>query len=282
MNYNVYRFVSCPLLIGVFLTAGCSVESDSAGTDKEIRKKTEEMVTASQSYDQAWYKNNRAADYIITAQESAAGSADEFAAYTSGSNELDSTSFRINDWRTVKEGDTTVAFYKLRWKFAGGANAEAHVTDVWTQRNGQWKLLAQHVSRISLAHSSAYREKEKKEVIEFVKNCSVGDTLNIEALAACLHDDYSRWENGALKGKVAELEEIAGYLKKVKDSNQTFEARSAVVHADTAVVNYTISYAYTNEAGVMVRGSADATDVCMRQNGLWRIISSHFEDPTIE
>jgi hypothetical protein len=88
---------------------------------------------------------------LITAQSLEVVNKEQIIEYMSGAEEdPDPGTAQIDDWQTIANGDTVISLYKLTWKYDSGKINEVLITDVWSRDSVQWKLLTQHVSRISL------------------------------------------------------------------------------------------------------------------------------------
>lgn len=111
------------------------------------------MIQASQYEDEAWYEENFADEYLITGQDLQVVNKEQIIEYASSAEEISAT-VEIDDWQTIVDGDTVVSLYKISWRFDDGGTIEARITDVWSHRTGQWVLLAQHASQISLTRSA--------------------------------------------------------------------------------------------------------------------------------
>jgi hypothetical protein len=153
MKRTFKKFSLSVLSFCLVLSLGCSVAVDPATAEKEIRQKTDEMIQASKYEDEAWYEENFADEYLITGQDLQVVNKEQIIEYASSAEEISGT-VEIDDWQTIVDGDTVVSLYKISWKFDDGGTNEARITDVWSHRTGQWVLLAQHASQISLTGSA--------------------------------------------------------------------------------------------------------------------------------
>jgi len=113
MSHSFKMFSLAVLSFCLVLLFGCSTAIDPAVAEKEVRQKTDEMVEAWRLNDQDSFERNTVNEYLIN-------------------------------------GNVVVSLYKLTWTFDSGRLNEVRVTDVWSRHESQWKLLSQHVSRISL------------------------------------------------------------------------------------------------------------------------------------
>jgi hypothetical protein len=264
------------LVVAMLLVVGCSAAVDPATADKEIRAKTDELISAWKTNDVAWLKQNLTEGYLFTGQDFNIASKEaivEFA--TAEQDDLDATT-AIDDWQTTLQGDTVAALYKLSWKFADGSANEVRLTDVWVHSGGQWKLMAQHGSQISLTRSAESLANEKKAVADFVKGCSVGEDLTVEKLAQCLHKDFAAWEQGALTTKEEQEHNFVKFYDYYRLMQpQVLDIKSTVLHGDTAIVHYTISGTSTDaKTGDISPYKANGTDICVKEGNQWRIIGT--------
>ncbi len=160
MKRTLKRFSFVALSFCLIPFAGGSEAIDPTSADKEVRQKTEEMVQAAKTNDEAWYEAYFADEYLITGQDLQVGNKEQMIEYASTAEELSGT-VETDDWQTIVDGDTVISLYKISWKFDDGGTNEARITDVWSHRTGQWLLLAQHVSQISLTGSAESSANEQ-------------------------------------------------------------------------------------------------------------------------
>jgi len=133
------------------LLFGCSTAIDPAVAEKEVRQKTDEMVEAWRLNDQDSFERNTVNEYLITAQILEVVNKEQIVEYMSGvEDDPDAGTAKIDEWQAIGNGNVVVSLYKLTWTFDSGRLNEVRVTDVWSRHESQWKLLSQHVSRISL------------------------------------------------------------------------------------------------------------------------------------
>jgi len=151
MSHTFRTFSLVVLSFCLVLLFGCSTAVDPAASEKEVRQKTDEMVEAWRLNDEGWLERNAANEYLITSQSLEVVNKDQIIEYMSGAEEdPDPGTAEIDEWQTIAAGDTFISLYKLSWTFDSGKSNVVLVTDVWSRDAAQWKLLTQHVSRISL------------------------------------------------------------------------------------------------------------------------------------
>lgn len=151
MNY-IYKTIFLTILsLCVVVFWGCSTAIDPATAQKEVRQRIDEMVEVWRLNDSDWFQKNVVNDYLITSQILEVVNKKQIIDYMSGVEEdPDPGTAKIDDWQAIVDGTTVIALYKLTWTFESGRLNEVRVTDVWSRHAGQWMLLAQHISRISL------------------------------------------------------------------------------------------------------------------------------------
>jgi len=152
MSHFLRTFSLAALSFCIVLLFGCSTVVDPSVAEKEVRQKTDELVEAWRLNDQDWFERNTVNEYLITAQILEVVSKEQVVEYMSGvEDDPDPGTAKIDDWQTVVDGNVVVSLYELTWTFDSGRLNEVRVTDVWSRYESQWKLLSQHVSRISLS-----------------------------------------------------------------------------------------------------------------------------------
>lgn len=149
---RIFRMFSLGILSFCLMSSlGCSVAVDPIAAEKEIRQKTDELVEAWRLNDEDWIDRNAVNEYLISAQSLEVVNKDQIIEYMSSVEEdTDPGAAKIDEWQTIAAGDTFVSLYRLSWTFDSGKSNVVMVTDVWSHDAAQWKLLTQHVSRISL------------------------------------------------------------------------------------------------------------------------------------
>jgi hypothetical protein len=151
MNHTFKTLSLTVLSFSPVFLFGCSTAIDPAAAEKEVRQQTDQMVEAWRLNDQDWLERNAVNEYLITSQSLEVVNKEQIIEYMSGAEEdPDPGTAQIDDWQTIANGDTVISLYKLTWTFDSGKSNEVLVTDVWSRDAAQWKLLTQHVSRISL------------------------------------------------------------------------------------------------------------------------------------
>lgn len=256
------------------LFLGCSVAVDPVSAEKEIREKTDELIQSWKYNDQDWYERNVVSGYLITLQTLDVVNREQVIEYMSSAEEdPDPGTAEIDDWQTIVDGDTAISHYKLGWKFESGGSNEVRITDVWSHRTGQWVLLSEHVSRISLTGSAESDAKEKQEILDFVEACS--KSLDMDQITACYHDDFVALAGRDRPQAKAEwVGHFAHTLEAYEISAMSFEPISVIVHGDMAVVTGIDTGTTKNkETQELEEHRQSWTKVLVREDDFWSVIS---------